>query len=452
MSLQELFPWVLLCCLLFVTIYIFTKKADARLDIDTKVYNAQYFYIWLHNKKRYPDDGMIIIDLSKMMRASGLYSQKIVTTLVCNVAKQLWNLQEKPFTFRLEPSIFVIYTHDSTEQAFLKRNIAQLMQQCFFVSGKHISCHGTLISSVKIKDLTSVEQVIPYINFLLQYTAKHANTQIFEDNDKLLQEFIYEQKVESYLQHALEHNLFQVYYQPSFDISCQKFTSMEALSRLYIDKLGWISPELFMRLASNNGLILQIMPLQVENICKFVAEHRKELAAIQTVKINLTPNEVIEPGYCQQLLGIIKKYKLPFSLFQFEIVESTATQYTAELEKTVQLLHEAGVGLCLDDFGSGYANLNTVMRLPFKVIKLDRSLLRDICQNKSAAIFYKSLVQTFKSLGYKLVAEGVETKRQADMLAHWQVDAIQGYYYAKPMPGEELLKLLQEKPTFKAEQ
>lgn len=452
MEWQKVLFLILICCAIFTITYLFAKKAYARMDIDTKVYNAQYFNTWLHKKERISGDGLLIIDLSKMMRASSLYSQKIVTTLVRNVAKQLWNLQKTPLTFRLEPSVFVIYAHNPDEHKFLKRNIAQLMQQCFFIMDKHISCHGTLISSVKIQALTSVEQVVPYINFLLQYAHKHSNTQTFEDNDELLKEFIYEQKVESYLQSALEKNLFQVYYQPAFNIKEQRFTSMEALSRLYIDKLGWISPELFMRLASNNGMILQIMPLQIENICKFVAEHRKELASIKSVKINLTPNEIIEPGYCQQLLDIISKYKLPHTLFQFEIVESTATQYTTELEKTVQLLREAGVSLCLDDFGSGYANLNTVMRLPFQVIKLDRSLLHDICKNKSAAIFYKSLIQTFKNLGYELVAEGVETEKQAAMLAHWQVDSIQGYYYAKPMPGEELLKLLQEKSSFTSEQ
>ncbi len=430
-------------------LHLTMKNSYAYIDIDTRVFNPRYFDLWLHEKEHStPEEGLLIIDLSKMMRASGLYSQEIVSTLVRNVADQLWQLQKKPYTFRLDTSIFVVYTQTQAEHKQLANQVMQIMQQCFFVKGKHISCHGTLISATKLNDLTSVEQVKPYINFLLQYAQSQSASQMISDSDELLDEFVYEQKVESYLQKALEQKLFQVYYQPAYSRSEQKFISMEALSRLYIDKLGWISPELFMRLASNNGMILQIMPLQVENICKFIVDHRKELTGIENVKINLTPNEIIEPGYCQQLLDIIKKYQLPYEFFQFEIVESTATQYTAELNKTVQLLHDAGVGLCLDDFGSGYANLNTVMRLPFKVIKLDRSLLFDICHNKPAAIFYKSLVTTFKSLGYKLVAEGVESKKQADLLARWNVDMIQGYYYARPLPGDELIKLLNNPPKF----
>ena len=425
------------------------KNSYAYIDIETRVFNAKYFDLWLHEQEHSsPDDGLLIIDLSKMMRTSGLYSQEIVNTLVRNVADQLWKLQKVSYTFRLEPSVFVLLTKNKEEHKYLATQIMQVMQQCFFVKGKHISCHGTLISATKTHDLTSVEQISPYINFLLQYAQKQSASQMIEDNDKLLQEFVYEQQVESYLQKALEQKLFQVYYQPAYSRTEQRFVSLEALSRLYIDKLGWISPELFMRLASNNGMILQIMPLQMENICKFVSEHRAELAGIDNVKVNLTPNEIIEPGYCQLLLDIISKYKLPHTLFQFEIVESTATQYTAELEKTVKLLRDAGVGLCLDDFGSGYANLNTVMRLPFEVIKLDRSLLFGLCKDKPSAIFYQSLVTTFKRLGYKLVAEGVETKAQADLLASWHVDMIQGYYYAKPMPGDELIKMLHAPKNF----
>lgn len=443
---QDYYLWIAICLFMLV-VFICKMITYERRDSETDTYNAKYFDLWLREKhpNSSPDDGLLIIDLSKMLRNSSLYSQEIANTLICNLASQLRELQKEPLVFRLEPAIFAIVTQGKAEHQALVAKINQLLQQCFLIKGKHINCRGRLISATEINGLTSVEQVKPYIDFLLEKVRKQANMLFLEDNSDLLQQFIYEQKVESYLQYALEHQLFDVYYQPAFDLKQQCFTSVEALSRLYIDKLGWISPELFMRLASNNGMILQIMPMQIESICQFVAQHKNDLASIESVKINLTPNEIIEPGYCQQLLAIIEKYKLPTSFFEFEIVESTATQYTEELENTVTLLNQAGVGLCLDDFGSGYANLNTVLRLPFKVIKLDRSLLRDICKNKPAAIFYRSLVQTFTNLGYKLVAEGVEYAEQAKLLARWQVDAIQGYYYARPLPGDELLQLLSKK-------
>lgn len=115
------------------------------------------------------------------------------------------------------------------------------------------------------------------------------------------------------------------------------------------------------------------------------------------------------------------------------------------LSNTVFYLFQAvGIGLCLDDFGSGYANLNTVMQLPFSVIKLDRSLLFHICTDKNAALFYQSIVSAFCRLGYRIIAEGVETQEEMELLRSWNVDMIQGYYFSRPLPPGDLLRLLTE--------
>jgi len=99
--------------------------------------------------------------------------------------------------------------------------------------------------------------------------------------------------------------------------------------------------------------------------------------------------------------------------------------------------------LCLDDFGSGYANLNTVMRLPFSTIKLDRSLLFDICNDEKRAQFYQSVVETFRKMNYHIVSEGVETREEMELISRWGVDMIQGYYFSKPLPEEALISLIQ---------
>ena len=98
----------------------------------------------------------------------------------------------------------------------------------------------------------------------------------------------------------------------------------------------------------------------------------------------------------------------------------------------------------MDDFGSGYANLNTVMRLPFSVIKVDRSLLFDICRDEKRAIFYESVVETFHKMNYHIVSEGVETQEEMEKISSWGVEMIQGYYFSKPLPEKELLELLKK--------
>ena len=135
-------------------------------------------------------------------------------------------------------------------------------------------------------------------------------------------------------------------------------------------------------------------------------------------------------------------YKIPHNWIQFEITETVATEYNAGLGMVIDGFMAAGVRLCLDDFGSGYANLNTVMRLPFSAIKIDRTLLFDICNDKKRAMFYQSIVETFHRMGYSIVSEGVETEEEMSLLSSWGVDMIQGYYFSRPLPVDELLKLL----------
>ena len=143
-------------------------------------------------------------------------------------------------------------------------------------------------------------------------------------------------------------------------------------------------------------------------------------------------------------IRIMDEFGIPHDWIQFEITETVATEYNGSLKKVADDFTAAGIRLCLDDFGSGYANLNTVMRLPFSSIKLDRSLLFDICSDEKRALFYQSVVETFRRMNYRIVAEGVETEAEMRLLSSWNVDMIQGYYFSKPLPQKELLELLKQ--------
>ena len=115
--------------------------------------------------------------------------------------------------------------------------------------------------------------------------------------------------------------------------------------------------------------------------------------------MNLSPLDLMRNGCGAHLIQLLDEFEIPYSCVQFEITETAATEYTAGLNRMVEEFSQAGIGLCLDDFGSGYANLNTVMQLPFSAIKLDRSLLFNICTDEKAASFYRSIVTAFRQMG-----------------------------------------------------
>ena len=292
--------------------------------------------------------------------------------------------------------------------------------------------------------LNSGEEILDYGEYLASLAARSGPTELVQDDKQTLENFRYSKKVERYLYQAVEENLFEVYFQPIYDLKEKKFVAVEALSRLSHPELGFIPPDVFIGQAEKNGLITKITNLQIGRICEFIRDHRELMEKLRNVKINLSPMDLLAPGSGREKVNIIKAYGLPCNWFQMEITETVATQYRDCLVPAVETFEEAGIGLCLDDFGSGYANLNTVTQQPFQVIKLDRSLLFNILENEKVATFYESIVGAFKNMGYYLVAEGVEAKEEVELLGRWGVDFIQGYYYSKPLPAADLVKFMEE--------
>lgn len=299
-----------------------------------------------------------------------------------------------------------------------------------------------LCGVVNAEKLGTSGLVLDYAEYLESLVSRSGETQVIQNDRKTMDSFHYNKQVEQFLHRAIAEDLFEVYYQPVYSLHQQRFVTLEALSRLRHPELGWISPDIFIRLAEKNHLITQITELQLRRVCRFLCENPALRASIANVKINLSPLDLTQSESGSHLVRILGEYGLPCSCFQFEITETVATEYSASLTRVAESLQTAGIGLCLDDFGSGYANLNTVMQLPFSVIKLDRSLLFHICTDKKAALFYQSIVAAFCRLGYRIVAEGVETQEEMELLRSWNVNMIQGYYFSRPLPPDDLLRLL----------
>lgn len=297
---------------------------------------------------------------------------------------------------------------------------------------------------IKAGRLNSGEEILDYGEYLASLAPRSGPTELVQDDKQTLESFQYSKKVERYLYQAVEENLFEVHFQPIYDLKAKKFVAVEALSRLNHPELGFIPPDVFIDQAEKNGLITKITNLQIRRICEFIRDHKELMEKLRNVKINLSPMDLLAPGSGQEKVNIIKSYGLPCKWFQMEITETVATQYRDGLMPAVEAFEAAGIGLCLDDFGSGYANLNTVTQQPFKIIKLDRSLLFNILEDKKVATFYESIVGAFKNMGYYLVAEGVETLEEVGLLEKWGVDYIQGYYYSKPLSALDLLKFMEE--------
>ena len=284
--------------------------------------------------------------------------------------------------------------------------------------------------------------MLEYAEYLESLSMQNGMIEVIQDDQQTMDGFLYNKKVEQYLHTAIAQDLFEVYYQPVYSTEKNDFVTLEALSRLHHPELGWIAPDVFIQIAEKNHMIEQITDLQFKRVCMFINEHRDLMKKLFNIKVNLSSLDLMRSDCSSHFIRMMDDMDIHHDWIQFEITETVATEYNAGLGMVIDGFMAAGVRLCLDDFGSGYANLNTVMRLPFSAIKIDRTLLFDICNDKKRAMFYQSIVETFHRMGYVIVSEGVETEEEMSLLSSWGVDMIQGYYFSRPLPVDELLKLL----------
>lgn len=427
--------------LAMLALYISLNSPYAYIDHVTRVFNQDYFQRWITERFwHHRPTSVIVVNFTQLDHIHTVYDFHTGNTLLKEVIKTLWHKTPSHAVFRLKFNQYLLCTNTTYQQELLLAKLQETFDTDFSIDGHQINCPASFYPITDIFTCGDADSLLAYIHFLIRQPV--SDNQILPTSEDLYQTFSYEQEVERYLDIAVENDLFEVWYQPIYDIKESRFIAFEALSRLKHPELGWISPELFFRIASNTDLIFQILPLQLKKICKFVKDNSAALQPINNIKINLTPAELTKPGYCDALVAIIQEHQLPVSRFQFEVTETAATQYSKKLSAYIVRLQNAGIKLCLDDFGSGYANLNSILRLPFSVIKMDRSLLRNISSDDVTRTFYQSMVHTLKDIGYQIVAEGIETEEEARLMALWNVDMIQGYFYAKPMPAQDILSFL----------
>ena len=312
------------------------------------------------------------------------------------------------------------------------------------INNKIITVPVIISGIMNVQKLGDSGLILEYAEYLEALSAKNGLTEVIQDDYQTMNGFLYNKRVEQYLHKAITEDLFEIYYQPVYSTRKKCFITLEALSRLQHPELGWIAPDVFIQIAEKNHMIEQITDLQFSRVCRFLGENRYLMRHLLNVKVNLSSLDLMRNDCSRHFIRIMDAYKIPHNWIQFEITETVATECNAGLRRVAEEFTDAGIGLCLDDFGSGYANLNTVMRLPFSVIKVDRSLLFDICRDEKRAIFYESVVETFHKMNYHIVSEGVETQEEMEQISSWGVEMIQGYYFSKPLPEKELLELLKK--------
>ena len=269
-----------------------------------------------------------------------------------------------------------------------------------------------------------------------------------EDVNTALGSMRREQKILHLIDSALENRGFQVWYQPILDVSCGSYRSAEALIRLRDGNGGFVNPEELIRVAEKNGRISAVGLYVFEEVCRMIRDRGIRSLGVHCIQVNLSPRQLRDPKLADDLLSLIRRYGLSADSVNLEITE-TAEITPAEKEQMISFMDSMraeGVTFSLDDYGSGFATIGTLLTYPVNLVKFDRSILWEAMKNPSAMTLLKTSLSAVKGIGKKAVVEGVEDAEMEDMLRKNDCDYLQGFLFSRPLPEEKFITFIKDHP------
>lgn len=250
-----------------------------------------------------------------------------------------------------------------------------------------------------------------------------------------------EQDVIDNMEEALDANEFVVFYQPKHGIKENKAMGAEALVRWNSKKFGFMSPGLFIPIFEQNGFITKLDYYIWENVCKMLHERIEKNDIVVPVSVNISRSDFDMSDLDQKIIALADKYNVPHNLLHLELTESAYNENSEQIKKIIDSLHSAGFIIELDDFGTGYSSLSILTKIPFDILKLDMSLVREI-KNLAGRNVLSCIVDLANRFNMKTVAEGCEDQETTEILGELGCDLIQGYFYSKPLPTNEFFEYI----------
>jgi diguanylate cyclase (GGDEF)-like protein/PAS domain S-box-containing protein len=244
------------------------------------------------------------------------------------------------------------------------------------------------------------------------------------------------------LRRALERDEFALVYQPKVDLASGRICAAEALLRWRHPERGMVSPAEFIPVLEETGLIVQVGEWVLRRTCADLKAWQAQGLELLPVAVNLSARQFRQGDLDARIRDLVRGAGVDPSLIELEVTESQVMQDPEHANRVMRALSDAGIRVAIDDFGTGYSSLSYLTRFPVAALKIDRSFVADVLEDQADAAIVRTIIDMAHTLGFIVVAEGVETEAQAAFLRGLGCEQAQGYYFAKPMPEAELRSLL----------
>ncbi len=450
----------------FLLILVFIEKREreqrkeiynaAFKDSVTDSYNMARFRFEMENilQQRLDQNfALVILDIDKFKLINDLYGFRqgdLVLNHVANVLAENTEKDKGEIFGRFMGDTFLLLLTYTKEKEIVKRinKIAQAIKNCYAVT----DINYTISSYFGIYKIT---EDLPFYLMLDRagLAKKNAKESINEKymfyDDSSLQNVLQKKEIENSMQQALKDEEFKLYFQPKCAFDKNKICSAEVLVRWENPKRGLITPDKFIPIFENNGFIIKLDFYVLERALKHLRTWLDAGLKPYKLSINFSRLHLREELTLPKIKILLDFYKIPAELIELELTESAVMNNTPEAKKFIEALHNLGISVAMDDFGSGYSSLNVLKDLPFDTLKIDKEFLRDLGSNPRTSGVLQGIISMLKNLQTPIVAEGVETKEQVKFLTDLKCDLAQGFLYYQPLQGKDFQALLPKEKEIK---
>ena len=359
------------------------------------------------------------------------------------------HLKEQPggicFT-RVNSDYFVALFEGDDAETVRAMYLASTENFCKEMNGIYDQCNMVIISGISEvrKYGETPSSAIDRANIARKYNKDVAVTVVSLYNQEIKEKNEAQNAIAANMASALENGEFRAWLQPKVSLTSGKIVGAEALVRWQKSDGSIIYPDNFIPIFEKNGFVTEVDFSVLNQVLRYLREAMDEGDDIVPISVNFSRRHNEKNDFVDKVLTSLKHMDIPANLIEIEITESVFMMDLTKLMGNLNCLKEGGIAISIDDFGSGYSSLNVLANVDADIIKLDKRFLKYTGEDTKTPVFIKYLIKMIKRMGYKVLAEGVETKEQLRMLKNAECDMVQGYYYAKPMPISAFRTYLKE--------
>lgn len=453
--------WIVVALIQFITKYVLISSIGNSLML-------LYIYLNFENPKRYADDetdtlnrqafhimvpemlarrrtfwlvNFTVDDNDQISRSMGYDAMKVILR---TAADRLRTVVPRSGFFHSRSNTLSVFVSDRDQlDALLKRAGTADFQVPWNNGTFKPQYHITIMECPKYGGTS--DEIYDTMDYVMEHHRHHEKGHVLWVDEETIRNRDYSKQVLAVLTKAVQEKAFDVVYQPIWSTKENRFASAEALVRLQdCGDLGFISPEIFIPMAEQQGMIGEIGSIVFEKVCSFASENRLWEKGVNYIEVNLSGMQSVDPALPAQLMSVMHKYGIQPKFINLEITETASIDGGEMLDVNMKRLRSLGCHFSMDDFGTGYSNLAKMAKVHFELVKLDKSLIWPAFGENPGEpmVILNSCIAMILQLGAHIVAEGVETREQADFLAEHGVNYLQGYYYSKPISGDTFLEKL----------